>query len=452
VRFGSVNAAGDAVARVNGATVMVPFAIPGESAVVEVTKAGRKAEGRLVQLLRKSPAAAAAICPHFGRCGGCQWQHIEVLHQRRLKSALARDVLEARTGLKRNLVADAVGGEAWGYRGTVRATLAMRGDGLIAGFHARGATSVINVARCPVQHPANEAMFAAVRDAVARLQLPVFDPATGRGLVRGFAGTASFATGEALLTLSLTGPPPDPAGIVHALIDRVPGLVGIFTTQQAAPHGPLMGGRVRLLWGRAAIEEVIAGIRLPIRPPGDPPANPEAMGLLCDAVVRATAMGPGTQAWDLTARTPVFALAMAAHAEHVIGVVPRRADVRPFGEVAARNGVANVSFTTRASLRGDNTTRGVDAHPDGDLAGSARRPDVVVVSSVGTGLDGAAVTAVAAAAVPRVVSIARTLGACVHDVLRWQRAGYRAIHVQPIDMLPHTSHLHLVVTLAEASG
>jgi 23S rRNA (uracil1939-C5)-methyltransferase len=451
VRFGSVNADGDALARVNGATVAVPFAIPGESAIVEVTRAGRKAEGKLVQMLRKSPEATPAACRHFGRCGGCQWQHIDVLHQRRLKTALVRDVLEARVGVNSRLVADAIGGKAWSYRGTVRATIAVRDGDVIAGFHAHGGSHVVNVSHCPVQHPANEAMFEAVREMVLRLSLPVFDAATGRGLVRGFAGAASFATGEALLTLVLTAAPPRPSAIVHAIIDRVPGLVGLLTTHHAPHHGPSMMGRTTLLWGRRTIEDVIAGIRLPISPQSDTLGNPEAAGLLCGAIVRAAAMGPGTRVCDLTATTPLFALAMAAHTEHIVGVVPRRKDLRPFDEVAAQNGVANVSFVAHDPLAGE-ITRERESTDDGVPAGNVcGRWDVVVASSRGVGLDGAMIAGVAASRVPRVVSVARTLGACVHDVSRWQQAGYRVIHVQPIDALPHTSHVQLVVTLATTS-
>jgi 23S rRNA (uracil1939-C5)-methyltransferase len=440
VRFGSVNAEGDALARVNGATVAVPFAIPGESAVVEVTKAGRKAEGKLVQVLRKSSEAAPAACRHFGRCGGCQWQHIDVAHQRRLKTTLARDVLEGRAGVRPGLIADAIGGRAWAYRGTVRATVAMRDGGVIAGFHAHGGAAVMNVSQCPVQHPANEAMFAAVREMVTRLGLPVFDPTTGRGLVRGFSGIASFTTGEALLIVSLAGSAPNPSAIVHAIIDRVPGLVGILTRQQDAHQGPWVGGRTRLLWGRATIDEVIAGIRLPVSPNSDPAANPEAAGIVCDAVVRAAAMGPGTRASDLIASTPLYTLAMAAHTERALGVVTRRTDLRPFHEAAAQNGVANASFVVRRPRADGGTPRGDDA--------PAAAADVAVVAARGTGVEDDVVADVAAAGVPRVVSVSRTLGACVHDLARWRRVGYRVLHVQPVDVLPHTSHVHLVVTLA----
>jgi 23S rRNA (uracil1939-C5)-methyltransferase len=446
VRFASVNASGDAVARVEAATVAVPFAIPGESAVIVVTRAGRRAEGRLVQVLRKSPDATAAPCPHFGRCGGCQWQHMDVALQRRLKTTLTRDVLEARAGVGRHIVADAVGGSPWAYRGTVRATVAVRDGDVVAGFHVRGAQTVMNVSRCPVQHPANDAMFGAVRHAMMALRLPIYEPATGRGLVRGFLGTASFATGEALLTLSLAGPPPDAAAIVHAVIDRVPGLVGVLVTEQGAPHGPLLGRSLRLLWGRATVEEVIAGLRVPIGPHSDVPANPHTMGLLCDAVVRATAMGPDAQACDLTAASPVFALAMAAHAGHVVGVVPRRADVRPAEAIAAHNGVANVTFTTRDPLRDVHRRR------DDEAPTRARHPDAVVASSQGPGLDDAVIATVAAAGVRRVASVARTLGGAVNDLTRWQRAGYRVLHVQPLDVLPQTSHVHVVVTMERLTG
>jgi 23S rRNA (uracil1939-C5)-methyltransferase len=161
--------------------------------------------------------------------------------------------------------------------------------------------------------------------------------------------------------------------------------------------------------------------------------------MLCEAVVRAAAMGAGTRACDLIASTPLYTLAMAAQAEHALGVVTRRTDLRPFHEAAARNGVANASFVVRRPRADGGIARGDDAPAAADVA---------VVAARGIGVEGDIVADVAAARVPRVVSVSRTLGACVHDLARWRRAGYRVLHVQPVDVLPHTSHVHLVVTLA----
>ncbi len=440
VHFSAVDPNGWAVARLGPVTISVPFGVPGEDAVVEVIRGGRRAEARLIALLRKSPDVIQARCRHFGRCGGCQWQHLTPPLQRRLKTRLAKDFLKQYADVPRDLVAETVGGDAWAYRNTIRAVFAERDGVAVAGYRAAGSAHVLDIAECPVQHAANEAMLHAARRAVRTLGLPVYDRATGAGVVRGVIGLVSFATGEALLTLSVAAALRDPTAVVHALIDRVPGLVGILSTVQPRPSSDLLGPRVRLLWGRDSVEEEIAGFRVRLRPTTDLPAHPRATSLLVDAAVQAAAMQRDETALDLTAATPLAVFGLAGLAGGVTGVVSTRREMADAREAAEWNGITNAVFSSGDPLR-------VLAR-----AVAQRRPDAVVVTAQGPGLDPAILEAVAAAAVPRAVYLARSLSTCARDLVLWRQAGYQVISVQPVDLLPQTSHVHLVVALRRAAA
>ncbi len=435
VRLSALGPDGVAVARLGPVVLAVPFGVPGEEAVIEVTKGGRRAQGRLVALLRKSASTVVARCPHFGRCGGCQWQHLVPEAQRRLKTALVKDFLKEHAGVHRDIVRETIGGEAWTYRSTLRAAFAEREGIAVAGYRAAASERVMDISRCPVQHPANEAILHAARSAVRALHLPVHDRTSATGLVRGVLGLASFATGEALLTLSIARPLRDTAPLVHALIGRVPGLVGILSTVQPTPAPELLGPRLRLLWGRDSIVEEVAGLRFVLRPATEVPPNPNALPLLLEAVRQAAALRTTETALDLTAATPLLALALSRDAALVTGVTPTRQAMADAWRAAEWNGVANAVFYARSPLR--------------VLAkmASRSRPDAVVATARGPGLDGATVEAVAASRTPRVAYLARSLATCAGDLVRWGRAGYQAVAVQPVDVLPQTGHVHLVVTL-----
>src|SRR5258707_6404424 len=71
---------GSALGRHDGRAVFVPYAIPGERITARITQdKGRFAYAQGVTLLEPSAARVEPRCPHFGpgRCGGCQWQHID---------------------------------------------------------------------------------------------------------------------------------------------------------------------------------------------------------------------------------------------------------------------------------------------------------------------------------------------------------------------------------------
>ncbi len=74
--------------------VFVPQTIVGERVEVELVEEKKwYAHGRLLKVIEAAPARTTPQCPHFGPCGGCQYQHINYEAQLRFKEAIIRDQL-----------------------------------------------------------------------------------------------------------------------------------------------------------------------------------------------------------------------------------------------------------------------------------------------------------------------------------------------------------------------
>jgi len=435
VTFSAMAPDGAAVARVGRVRLAVPYGIPGETAVVEVTQTSPVLRGRIVGLMRKSPDAAVPPCPHFGRCGGCQWQHIALDGQRRLKQAM---VVEALRGaeVEPPAVAPCVGIEPWTYRTVLTATIGGRAGVPVAGFHTWGGGAVVPVESCAVQHPTNVQLLHAVRDAVAALRLPPYDPQARRGLVRGVVGLTAAATGEALAVLSTTGPLPDRMAFVRALLDRVPGLVGILLTVQRRPLPRLLGPRLDLLWGRPFVREELLGVRWRLDPRLPVLPSPRALELLFETVREAARLRGEEQVLEAFAEGGVLTLALAACVRRAVGVVADREAMTAAWATAAANGIANAVFYTR-----DPGRVLVKLHRRGE------RSDVLVLAPPGAGLPAELGPALQAAGPPRLVYVARSLRALAEDLRRLRGWGYAAGAVRPLDLFPQTSHVHTVVAL-----
>ncbi len=85
---------GHCVARHDGQVIFVRYAIPGERVVVEITDVSKSfARGNCVEVITSSPHRIAPPCKyaHVGGCGGCDFQHIEVSHQRTLKALIIKE-------------------------------------------------------------------------------------------------------------------------------------------------------------------------------------------------------------------------------------------------------------------------------------------------------------------------------------------------------------------------
>ncbi len=69
---------GDGVARTaEGEVVFVPFAAVGDRLLAEIVQThARFARGEIREVLEPGPGRTEPACPHFGRCGGCRYQHL----------------------------------------------------------------------------------------------------------------------------------------------------------------------------------------------------------------------------------------------------------------------------------------------------------------------------------------------------------------------------------------
>lgn len=120
--------------------VMVPFTLPGERVRARVYRNHKNfSEADLVEVLSPSPHRVNAPCPVFGRCGGCQYQHLAYTEQLAWKQRQVAELLEHMAGLVFP-VAPVVGSpQEWQYRSKItphfQVNVRPRSDGKIGRAH-----------------------------------------------------------------------------------------------------------------------------------------------------------------------------------------------------------------------------------------------------------------------------------------------------------------------------
>lgn len=143
---------GEAIGRVDGVVLFVPFGYPGDRAEVVVTERKRTfARGRLVRLLEASPNRVTPACPYFTRCGGCEWQHIPYPEQVRLKEQAVRTQLTRIGKLADPTVLACLPSPiAYGYRNHARLLQTAAGK---VGYRAARSHEVVAIEACPILEP-----------------------------------------------------------------------------------------------------------------------------------------------------------------------------------------------------------------------------------------------------------------------------------------------------------
>lgn len=192
VEFTGLAQGGTAVGRLNGQVVFVPFACPGDLARVRITNdRGRFAEGQLLEVLRPSATRAQPFCPQFGRCGGCQWQHVAYPLQLEAKrQALSQNL--SRVGgfsaLPEIVVHPSPTPTAW--RQKARLHRNAKGE---FGFLAARGHELVPCAACPLLLPEVQSLADKLSAWLSRAELAPEEFSVGYSPIDG-KGAASFRT------------------------------------------------------------------------------------------------------------------------------------------------------------------------------------------------------------------------------------------------------------------
>jgi 23S rRNA (uracil1939-C5)-methyltransferase len=191
----------------DGRVTFVPFAAPGELVRARVVREKRRlAWAELEAIEAAAPGRVEPRCPLFGRCGGCQWQHVT----RPVQMDAKRQIVERALGRVDEM---REAGPAFGYRDRTRLVVGPAGA---VGFRAWRSHQVLDVPHCPLWGPDLATAYPAVR-AEAQRCAPGTEVAlvAGGGQVaariggRAFGVTAGLGTmQEATVDVAEAGSPP----------------------------------------------------------------------------------------------------------------------------------------------------------------------------------------------------------------------------------------------------
>ncbi len=154
---------GEGVGRHGDFVVFVPLVCPGERVEVKLTEVKKNfARAQLVRLLTTAPERVEPVCPYFGECGGCQYQHLDYAAQLRWKRKQITDLFQRVGGFDNPPVREVIPcPQPYGYRNRILVRSQWNGPArkLNLGFIRSDCGLVCDIEHCAIAEPAlNEAL------------------------------------------------------------------------------------------------------------------------------------------------------------------------------------------------------------------------------------------------------------------------------------------------------
>ena len=429
------------VCRHEGMAVFVPGLLPGERALVRIVKPEKRyAFGRVEKLLEKSPSRAEPFCPIYKRCGGCVCQHMTYEATLAFKRQQVQDLLQRVGGL--SIEVPPVWGMAhpFGYRNKGAYPVAQTDGAPACGFFAPRSHDLVPLPEggCAIQGEDSARATQAVLSWMRENSVPAYDEQTGRGLVRHIM-TRSTTSGELMVVVVVTRADiPKASRLIELLRAAVPGLCSVCLSVNSRRTNVILGTDIRVLWGKAAMEDTLCGLRFSVSPLSFFQVNPQQTEKLYGLALEYAGLTGAETVVDAYCGAGTISLLLAQKAKKVIGIEIVPEAIRNANENAAHNGIANAEFRVGATE---------ELLPK--LVENGLRPDVIVLDPPRKGCDPAVLQAIIAAAPKRVVYVSCGAPTLARDAKLLAEGGYAAERVQCVDMFCWTGAVETVMSLVQ---
>jgi 23S rRNA (uracil1939-C5)-methyltransferase len=452
VKIEDLAAGGEAVGRVDNFVLFIPHGAPGDELEVEVTEL-KKNYGRatISRILKPSVRRVTPPCPVYYQCGGCQLQHIDYDAQLHHKTKTVQDSLKHLTKLESIKVHPCKRIEVpWHYRNKVQAIVAAKpflDPGHTkktperfrpyVGLYAQGTHRVIKIDQCDIQDDINNKILQVAREAMERLQWPVYREKDGSGLVRYLVTRASLTTRQALLVVVAAQPRlPQIQEFLNHLRQHVPTLRGVLLNLNPHQTNVVLGGRTQLLWGKDHIVEEVDGLKFQISPVSFFQVNTRGLELLFEILAQFADLRGKESVIDLYCGVGSLSLFLARLAKKVVGIEISTEAIEDAVINSDLNGITNANFIAGSVEK---------MLPQ--LYRQGQRFQLAILDPPRKGCDAEVLQVLARMRIPRLIYVSCNPSSLARDLDLLADLGYKTHEIQPLDMFPQTFHVECVARL-----
>jgi 23S rRNA (uracil1939-C5)-methyltransferase len=487
IRVEDYAAEGKSLAKLEGKVIFIENAVPGDRVDVRLSKNKKDwAEGMAIRFHEYSTERVEPFCPHFGVCGGCQWQMLPYEKQLKYKQKQVEETLKRigkldlpqllpiigadKTKFYRNkleytfsnreflpreefeeiknkislsepggLMASPFGGG----RAAPAASLRRLQEGAVAGFHAKGIfDKVIDIKTCFLQEEPTNGIRLAIKEFAKSNDYSFYDIKNHQGFMRTLQ-IRICTTGEVMVNL-VVGPDNNRDNdeekikkLLDFILQNFPGITTLLYTINPKWNDSLNDLEPVTYFGNGYVIEKLEDFQFKIGPTSFFQTNTRQGERLYQVAREFAELSGNETVYDLYCGTGSIGIFLSKQAKKIIGVEMIQAAVEDAKENAALNNLSELAEFYRGDV--------IDICND-DFFTQHGKPDVIITDPPRAGMHEKLVKKILDIAAPVVVYVSCNPATQARD-LNILGEKYSVTKIQSVDMFPHTHHIENVVQL-----
>jgi 23S rRNA (uracil1939-C5)-methyltransferase len=455
---------GAGLARIDGQTVFVPGAIPGQKVKICITKnKGRYLESRILEVLKRALEEIQPRCQHFHDCGGCTWQNLPYDKQIDYKEQIIRETLEHLTPVDESLRKQLPGRvlkiipspQIFHYRNKLEMSFGyetMRSEDRngkriyldenpTIGFHQPGNwQTVLPVTECHLYDEQIGLLLQDVRRFMEETKLPVYNPKTHKGMLRTLLLRRGVHTGEQMIAFIVKARKKELEPLFQHFMrfGGRSGLASLMVIENHSVNDKPELPKIHTLVGQPFIRERLFDLEFEISPFSFFQTNTLGAEKLYQAIASSADLTQSDTVLDAYCGMGTIGQYLARFCDKVVGIESHSAAIEDALKSAGKNRIGNITF-----YKG----RTEQVLCNQVKAGGKHKFSVIVVDPPRAGLHPKAREAILAHAPQKIVYVSCNMATCARDMGDFLKEGYELRSVQPVDLFPHTAHIETVSVL-----
>ncbi len=443
VSITGLNNEGEGIARVgeNDFVLFVPDALPGEKVSARIVTLKKKyGIAKVLKRFNDSPDRIKPRCADFGKCGGCQLQHINYAAQLKLKTQTVYDALSRIGGIENPPVFDcAASPSEWHYRN--KASLPAQKDfksRFKLGFYKKRSHDVVEFKACPVLFSEIEREILLLKQYFEDRKFNGYDekqPKNAGNFIRHIVLRFAKFSGEFIGSVVVNRFPNEKEKAALAAIERISALSGLVLNKNDAQGNFIWGGVFRRIFGRQELKETFEKFSFVSEISSFFQINSEQALNLYKYTAEKAKECRAENILELYAGTGTLSCFLAENAKKVAAVESWRAASKYIACNAKLNNLDNIAVY-------EDTAEKISAEL------SDEKFDAIVLDPPRTGCDKTVLNAILKISPRNIIYVSCNPTTFARDCRILIESGkYKLVSAQPFDMFPQTGHVETVAVL-----